>query len=64
MQTQPLEFIFWVLVVVSGIFLYLLPAIVAIRTKHTTTRSDHPPYRIARMDDDWLVRTTTLVTKL
>lgn len=34
MQTQPLEFIFFILIVVSGIFLYLLPAIVAIRTKH------------------------------
>ena len=34
MQTQPLELIFWILIVVSGVIFYALPAIVAIGTKH------------------------------
>lgn len=34
MQTQPLELIFWILIVVIGVVLYALPAIIAIWTQH------------------------------
>jgi hypothetical protein len=34
MQTQPLELIFWVVIVVSGIIAYILPTILAVRLNH------------------------------
>jgi hypothetical protein len=34
METLPLELFFWILIVLSGLFVYLLPAIVALWTKH------------------------------
>jgi hypothetical protein len=34
MQTQPLEFIFWVVIVIGGVIAYMLPTILAVRLNH------------------------------
>lgn len=34
MQTQGLELIFWVVIVIAGILAYMLPTIVAVRLNH------------------------------